>query len=93
MRHPQLYRETMNIRRHDFVATLTRSALAADYLFRSAPPHRMLLLSFIEAFVHSFNCSSFHLFMYSNVGAHMHSKLVSAYDYITCGCKQSEHTS
>ncbi|DBB09563.1 hypothetical protein WJX82_007159 [Trebouxia sp. C0006] len=24
MRHPQLYRETMNIRRHDFVATLTR---------------------------------------------------------------------
>ncbi len=43
----------MNVRRHDFVATLTRSALAADYFFMSALPHCTLLHSF-KALVHSF---------------------------------------
>ncbi len=74
MRHPQLYRETMNIRRHDFVATLTRSALIADYLFRSASPQCTLLLSFIQAFVHSF----IHACMYDSICSHMHSKLLLA---------------
>lgn len=92
MEHPQLYRETMNVRRHDFVATLTRSALAPDYLFRSVSPRCILLLSFIQAFVHSFNHSFMHAWIQMFV-AHMHSKIVSAYDYKTCGCRQSMHTS